>query len=654
VQSDDSSFAASIPTALAPNLRRRLHVLRAVRRNRKYRRAVLAICRNDIVAFANLLVWQYNPDNVGDEVGPWITWDWQAAALRRTMARLFKKGRSDMLWEKSREMGATWLAVILIVHLCLFHPNKTVLCLSHKEEAIRKPGDAKGTLFGKIDFLLSCLPEFLTEGIRQNKLTYTFPNGSTITGAATTEAAGVGDRCSLIVLDEFSKYRQKIAYEIWGATADTGPRLIIGTHYGVSGCYYDLSQRNDMPKEVMHWTLHPEKRRGLYRSDPSLPGGYEILDKDYVFPPDYDFVRTGKPFDGPAWIETPWYKGPAVGIRSPWYDFECSRRANDRDVAQHLDIAPKQSQHNYFDSVMVMTLQEATQDPLGEYDIRLDPVTGDPLGLVPMEGGPVKLWINPAEQDAAGMVTAVPADGYAIGADISQGTGASNSVCSIGSKTTGRKVCEVAVSDLDPKDFALMCIALGRMFKTHDGTAALMNWEINGPGGLFGRVLKEKHYTRVFLRESKDIMRGNTVSEIPGYNMSVQGAKRNLLDQYTIALRDRLFINLSYDAFEDCKAYRFSDTKDTVEHPKHAGGPDPSGARSNHGDRVIADALCVAGLKRLGLGKVQAASTEPDPAAPVMVGTLEWRMKLAAQKEHGDRRNKPIRAMRLNVRRRWR
>jgi hypothetical protein len=329
------------------------------------------------------------------------------------------------------------------------------------------------------------------------------------------------------------------------------------------------------------------------------------------------------------------------------------RRANDRDVAQHLDIAPKQSQHNYFDSVMIQTLQEATREPLGEYDIRLDPITGDPIGLVPMEKGPVKLWILPAETDKDGVVTALPPDVYGMGCDISSGSGASNSVCSVGAKTTGRKVCEACYHNLDPRDFALVAIALGRLFKSYDGTAALMNWEVNGPGGLFGRILKEKRYTRLFLRESKDMLKGNTIGEIPGYAMGVPGAKRNLLDQYTIALRDRLFVNLSYDAFEDCKAYRFSDTKDTIEHPKDAGGPDPSGARSNHGDRVFADALCVASLKRLGMGKVSHEVDYDADDKPVVVGTLEWRMKLAKESEGGNRRTKPIRAMRSMARRRW-
>jgi hypothetical protein len=641
------------PTDFRGNLLRRQIILKTCRESPKYRPALLALCRRDIIAFADLLVWQYNPDNVDDEVGPWITWDWQAHALRETMRRLFKKGRTDMLWEKSREMGATWLAIIMVVHLCLFHPNKRVLCLSHKEEAIHKPGDTKGTLFGKIDFLLSHLPRWMSAGVKRNKLVYSFPNGSTITGGATTEAAGVGDRCSLILLDEFSKYRQKPAYEIFGATADTGPRLFIGTHYGVSGCYYDLSQRRDMPKLVFHWTLHPEKRRGLYRSDPELPYGFEVLDLEYSYPADYDYVRTGKPLGGPGEIVTPWYAGPAVGVRSPWYDAECLRRSNDRNVAQHLDIAPSQSQFNFFDSVMVARLQAACVPPLGEYDLRFDPITGDPLGLVAEAGGPVKLWVNPAEVDAGGRLTAVPADAYGMGVDVSQGTGASNSVCSVGSATTGRKVCEVAVPDLDPKEFAVLCIAVCRLFKNSEGTPALLNWEAQGPGGVFGRVLKEKKFTRLFYRESRDIHKRVVVSDIPGYATNVEGAKHNLLGHYALALKDRLFVNPSYQAFEDCKHYRYNDAKDTVEHPKHAGGPDPSGARSNHGDRVIADALLVMCLRRLGLGKAYVEPDETTARPTAGVWTVEGRMAIAALKDLGDRRVKPIRAMRASARRRW-
>jgi hypothetical protein len=632
-------------------LRFRAYWIKRCRLDRKYRRAVLALFRRDIVAFINMAVWQMNPDNIGHEVGPFLTWDWQALALDRTMKRLFKKGRADMLWEKSREMGATWLAMILALWLCLFHPNKRVLLLSHKEEAIHKSGDP-GTLFGKIAFMLKHLPAWMSQSVKRHKRSFAFANGSSITGSATTEAAGVGDRVHLIVLDEFSKYQSKKAYQIWGATADTGPRLVIGTHYGVSGCYYDLTQRLDIDKCVMHWTLHPEKRRGLYLSDPDKPNGFKVLDTDN-FDAESTFVTTGKPFDGPGRIETPWYTGSAVGIRSPWYDQQCLRRANDRDVAQHLDIAPRQSQHNYFDSVLVATLQEATVDPIWRANMRYDPETCEPMGLMPVEDGPIQMWINPADVDANGLIVEVAADLYGMGVDVSQGIGNSNSVCSIGSVTTGRKVCEMAVSDLAPHDFALVCMALGRLFKNSEGTAAMIAWETNGPGGVFGRTLKEHHYTRLYYRESMDIMHRVKVSDVAGWNASTAGAKRNLLDQYTIALRERMFVNPSFNAFEDCKAYRFSDTKDTVEHPKHMGGPDPSGARSNHGDRVIADALCLMVLKRLGLGKIRIE----DPlsvVAPAAVGTLEWRMKLAVRGELGDRKSRPIRAMRHNSRRRWR
>jgi hypothetical protein len=612
-----------IPRSFAGNLRFRRRLIEACRLSRRTRRAAIALFRRDLSAFIDLAVWQFNPDNVGDEVGPFISWEWQREVLNRTSQRLFRKGRRDALWEKSREMGATWLAVILGLHLCLFHRNKRVLCLSHKEEAIYKPGDS-GTLFAKIQFILDHLPAWMTKGVERKKLVYIFPNGSVIAGAATTEAAGVGDRVSIVILDEFSKYRQKAAYEIWGATADTGPRLVIGTHFGVSGCYFDLTQRTDMHKEVLHWTIHPEKRRGLYESGVG-PLGYRIIDKDYIFPIDYPFITDGRP-----------HGGPHPHFRSPWYDEQSRRRANDRDVAQHLDIAPAQSQHNYFDALMIQSLQEASKEPVWEGDILYDPATGNPLGLRRVEGGPLKLWINPLGDNE------VPAGKYGMGCDISQGVGSSLSVASIGDVRIGRKVAELSVSHLAPDEFALACIALGKLFRDYDGTPTMIAWETNGPGGAFGRTLKAKGYTRLFYRESKDMMRGNNVSNIPGWNASVSGAKRNLLDQYTIALRDRGLVNLSYQSFEDAKKYRYSDTKDTVEHPLHSAGPDPSGARSNHGDRVIADALLWMVMQRLGAGKV-VEPDKPDPDVPPMVGTLEWRMSLHKRRDRADRDRRPTR-----------
>lgn len=606
-----------IPKGQTANLKLRAAILKKCRTSKKHRRAVMALCARDLIAFINLFVWQINPKHVGHEVGPFITWEFQDELLSAMVTRLLGEYPGDFLLEKSREMGATWIAMILAVWLCLFHRHKRVLCVSHTEHAVQKAGD-DGTLFAKVDFILEHLPSWMTKGYKKSKLAYKFANGSTISGTASTERSGVGDRVTFVLLDEFSKQRD--GYKIWGQTADTGPRLVIGTHYGVSGCFYDLTQKGVIPKFVMHWSLHPEKRRGLYRSGGRY--GYEILDKSYQFPPDYNFVRDGRPTGGP---EAPDGSIPTAGLRSPWYDLEFRKRANERDVAQHLDIAPAQSQANYFDLILVQTLADLCVEPVWQGTIKYDPADASPIALVKMQDGPLKLWVNLIDD------LELPRGKYGAGADISMGVGTSNSVMSVGDALIGRKVAELTTADSDPRDFAMACVALLRLLKDYDGNTGVLAWETIGPGGLFGRTLQKVKYTRLFYRESKDMMRGNQISDIPGWNPNVQGAKRDLLDQYTIALRDRALVNLSKESFAECKHYRLSETKDVVEHPKHAGGPDPSGARSNHGDRVIADALMWMVMVRLGAGKY--LKMPEHEKRPVLVGSFDWRWQMAQRED---------------------
>src|SRR5437868_942539 len=97
-----------VPKDPVENVRFRLDLLERARGDLAFQAAILEICRQDIFFYINTFVWQYNPKHVGDEVGPFLTWPFQETAVRRTLRRLFKDGRR-ILWEKSRELGATWL-----------------------------------------------------------------------------------------------------------------------------------------------------------------------------------------------------------------------------------------------------------------------------------------------------------------------------------------------------------------------------------------------------------------------------------------------------------------------------------------------------------------------------------------------------------------
>jgi hypothetical protein len=568
------------------------------------------MCREDIFFWISLFCWQQNPKHVGTEIGPFITWDYQEEGLRQTIQWLFADlpdYPDDVLWEKSREMGATWLALILALWLCLFHPNKRVLCISHTEEAVTKAGD-EGTLFAKIQFMLDYLPDWMKVGVKKWKKGYKFANRSTISAQASTKRTGVGDRVTFILCDEFSKHEK--AAEIWGQTADTGPRLVIGTHYGIGGMYYDLTQEPGMKKLIWHWSMHPEKKIGLYHV-PKEDAEPELLDKKFKFQ-NYDFVRDGSP-----------HGGPFPGLRSPWYDREVIRRhraskgRGTRDVAMHLDIDPAGSDTQFFDRVVIRSLIVGqVLNPLWQGDI--DCESGYMKRLKEESGGPLRLWRLP---DPYGKF---PVSKYGAGSDLSTGNGSTPTILCVGDAMTGEMILEYANPFMGGERFAPIAAAILRMFLDQHGQPPLLAWEMQGPGDRFGTVLMEEvGYRRVFRHRSTNPQSLTLkISDKAGWYSSPKD-KRALLENYRDGLYTGKFKNRSRQSLEECNKFRYGEDR-KIDHSLEKTTTDPSEGRQNHADRAFGAALCYLCMCQLGLEQQLEIKHNP-----VVVGSWRWRRELA-------------------------
>lgn len=554
------------------NLLWRAFAWRACDKSRRAREQTRERCRHDLDFFTNSFVWQFNPGKIGREVGPFILRPRQSQVLERTAKRLFNTDglRLDMTWEKSREEGASWMALILFVHRCLFWSRQKFLCVSHTADAVDKPGDPD-SLFWKIDFIHEYLPEWMLGAVDRTKMKFVYGNTkSAITGAASTGRSGVGGRATAVLLDELGK--QVNADEIIGQTADTGPRLMVSTHYGPDTPFYRQTVRPDVAKELMHWSHNPEKARGLYRYDGDN-NRIEVLDKTHEFPPDYPFVMAEAPTGGPF-----------PGLRSPWYDAECVRRASPRDIAQHLDIDPLGSQTQFFNALTIHQLIRAhCREPLWEGELSYDEDAGKPLRLVERPGGIIKLWQRPL---ADGRLVRAP---YGCGCDISAGSGATNSVAAFGNANTGEKVAEIATAHMRPEKFAPLVVAMCRLLLDEEDVPAKLVWETPGPGATFGDLVFALNFTNIHYREPAggEAVKSQT-SKIPGWHNQPQ-QMLTLFEHYRGALDGHQFINRSRLAMEETLKYRYTSTG--VEHPGSKTSDDPSGARVNHGDRVVADAL---------------------------------------------------------------
>lgn len=279
------------------NARWRAALLKSCRKKPEVCDYLKSKCSDDILFYVNAFVWQYNPQLVGAEVAPFVAWDFQAEALTALVGCV--NDREDAAIVKSREMGASWMCLLVCEWLWHFRPWTKVLVVSRNAESVDKRGDPD-SLFWKLDFVHRHQPGWLLpagytpqEEPHRKKMYFGNPeNGSTITGQATTEKAGVGGRATLMFVDEFSQIRED--KELMQRTADTtGCRIFNFTHVGTDTEAYRLSERDDVRKILLHWSMHPEKGRGLYRArNRTAP---EVLDPSHRFPPGYPFVLDGSP-----------------------------------------------------------------------------------------------------------------------------------------------------------------------------------------------------------------------------------------------------------------------------------------------------------------------------------------------------------------------
>lgn len=612
-------FYKRVPKDLKNNLLWRKKVIEKAAGDKVLQKALIEYCAQDIIWFINTFVWQYNP-NADREVEPFITWDWQDLAfLGGHDEDGFKvhgileaiADRRDLVIEKSREMGASWMCLLVMVWVSLFHPRKKFLCVSRDADSVDRIGDPD-SLFWKIDFIHEHLPHWMLPpgGVVRKKMNIAYKKShSVITGQASTGKAGVGGRCTAMFVDEFGLIDEDT--QIYDSTADTTRcRIFNSTHYGTGTKFYQLTTNDGVRKLVIHWTMHPLKKLGLYRYDPERKG-LDILDKDFRFPPDHKFVLDGTPSGGPF-----------PGIRSYWYDLECGRGRSRRSIAEHLDIDPSGSLSQFFDPLITQQrIRAHARDPVWEGDVLYSRDSGELIQLVPRSGGPLKLWIN---LDADGKPEKAL---YGAGADTAAGVGTTPSCLSIGNHR-GEKVAEFTDAFIKPEEFAALMCALCTLFASPSGEGAILAVEQQGPGSEAINRLLELGYRRLYYKVD-DFGTKKIRSDKPGWYPK-GAAQRLLLDEYRAALTTRQLINRSEKALLECNMFIF-DGKD-VKHSNEVKKDDPGGSTVNHGDHVIADALMWKMIKSW----VQRAPKMPvHKTAPV--GSLAWRWE-KSQNELRERR----------------
>jgi hypothetical protein len=609
------------------NARFRKGILEAAADDPQIQQALLEVCKNAIVFWIDTFGFQSNPDEM--EEGPFICYPFQEVIflggemeIGGVMQRQWGileciEDRKDLLAPKSRYLGWTWCIAFATVYLALFHDNVKVLIMSKDEETAEDVDDPK-SVFWKIQYILDHLPDWMRRGAGKKKAgIMRFHNGNTITSTAKVTSGGVGDRVTLMVLDEFGQFAAK-GHEIFSMTKDTARcRVFIGTHKGRDTMLYTLCtdlRYSTMRKMIAHWSMHPVRRKGLYRYD-ERSNQVVVLDKSYEYPHGWRFTMEAMPAGGPF-----------PGLRSPWYDERCEN-TSEYDIAMNLDIDPTGSSILFFDAYRIGQLKLECRPPVWRGDLVYDKEAGIPkrLDLNPM--GKLKLWVRPLGE------AKLPVMRAGAGLDLSGGTGATPTCLSVFNATTGDKVLAYEDAHIDQIEAGYLFAAILRMIVDPSGAHPLTCWEIQY-ASTFVKVFRGKAgYKHNWTTRSEDISgRPRDRKNRAGINAS-KPAQLKYMMEYRTALYEQKITNWCEAALDETQFFVYSGTGIEYRGRNHGKVKDvDSGASVHHGDIVQADALAYKMICELGFeDPIRMKSIEkaaiPDPHTS---GFREW---LIEQKE---------------------
>lgn len=547
------------------------------------------MCARDLLFYVNAFCWIHEPRSRRMPVLPFITYPFQDGTFQELESAI---GDHDLHIEKSREMGASWMCLVAFEHPWHFQDYQTFMIFSRVEHCVDLKEDP-ASLFGKLDFLHKMQPAWLLPGYRHlgsddpNRALLRLhnpDNHSGFIGESTTGNIGRSGRYTAVLGDEYASIKE--SHEVRAALISVSKcRVYNSTPKGSSNAFAELKETS-IRRISLHWPLHPKKNKGLY------------------------FDANDKP-------------------RSPWYDAECEQIQHPRIIAQELDIDYLASDYTFFNfEVLNRIVREVCRPAYTTGSLHFTPQCAEPLDF--QEGaGPLKLWFYPDEDGRPPQDTS-----YVIGVDVATGTqdatgrGYSYSAASVWDRTTNEKVAEFMVHGVEPQPFAKSVVALTKWFKGLDDQGAFLIWEDNGPGQLFKAEVIRLGYRNIHYRRNERSI-GKKRSDLPGW-WSTPESKAALLGDYRQALATGDVVNRSRESVEECRFYVFVMANQGVEHSRAHQSEDPSTARHNHGDIVIADAV-----SWLGLTEVRETKPEIEPMMPDSCFAARREMRQAKQREAG-------------------
>lgn len=622
-------FFLSIPLDPKENIAWRVDFHEKVAMDEGMQKVFKELCWFDIKIMFNSSFWVYDAEApTGFRNRPFILWPHQERAVDAIHDAIINQ--HDMAIDKSRKEGATEIVCKTFAGHFILDAESQFLVGSRKAEYVDKGVEIiNGRLIGlhkslmhKLCYAFTTLPNWLRpQLLKTYMLLQNLDNASVISGEATNENFGAGDRQKGILIDEYGRIDHNMALNINDSVHDTSDCVIFNsTHFwGVEHPYNQLitQKYGEIPVTIMPWTSNPTKNMGLY-----LSPAYDIIeikDIDYyrAFCPEvFNDIQAMKAFKlsdlRREHADLAWSKKleaiPFVadggdsnegGWRSAWYDRKSLTR-RPRDIACNIDRRPRGSGASVFTPATLHRMEENhVFSPKFKGDVVVkhgkDHLVRSGY-TVPGGNNRLKWWgkLNGGRPDQS--------HNFILGADIGLGRGASNSVISIVDVNLCEEVGQWADSNTSPEDFADVAIALCSWVGGRDKEPYLI-WESNGIGGVFEKRVVENKYAFVYVRRDETQKRKKKKNKLGWWSSKgPDGTKFALLLDLDVAMKAGLSDNPltkhliihCEESVREMESYLFNQAG--TPHPAKSSEDDDTGGTAAHGDRVIALALCCLAL----------------------------------------------------------
>lgn len=242
-------------------------------------------CRRDIIYWFNHFCWTFDPRKK-QAVQPFILYPYQKDFVLDLQQKI--KIGEDVLIEKSRDMGISWLVLLVFQHFWLFEKGSHFLVGSRKADMVDQKGDLS-SLIEKFRFNLSYLPQWMmpekfNPTTHDNVMKIINPvNKNMIVGESTNPQFSRGGRFKAILMDEFPYWPYD--YQAFTASGQSSPcRVLVGTPYGKQNKFAQLRFSHRIAVKTLHWRLHPLKDDTWYQNETKRMSSDEVareLDINY-------------------------------------------------------------------------------------------------------------------------------------------------------------------------------------------------------------------------------------------------------------------------------------------------------------------------------------------------------------------------------------